>query len=281
MAPTLLKKLFDQHPQHTDYEKLLPTTQSPRNSETLEIESSDTDTYQKLTNAKDKSRNKHDIKTSCVQICPHETLSLERMKRIVHLPYFKYSGDKIDAFTRATGPYHVSEAGTHLCKPHPNDFSSLKGNSFYKYQRGYDGSYDGLMLFVRWTMNFDDHMDAASSVPGLQRFLDTLDIRLCQHTNMSDSMIAARLFRICNPSHPARDPVKAYEEVLRDRMTERCNRCDTTFKIYKEGKECHIQVKRYLGRGSSVYENRWLAQCGEEKHRLRSLGVAALQRWRI
>lgn len=281
MAPTLLKRLFDKTSQHTDYEKLLPLTPSPRSSETVVTEGSGTDTYYKPSNAKEESRNKHDIKTSCVQICPHEKLSLERMKRIVHLPYFKYSGDKIDGFTNAHRPYHVSMAGTHLCKPHPTGFSSLRGNSFYKYQQGYGGTYDGLILCVRWTMSFNDHMDIASSVSSLERFLDTLDIRLCQHTYMSDSRIAVRLYRICNPSRSARDPVKAYEEVRRGRMTERCKECHTTFETYKEGKECHILVKRYLGKGSSAYEKRWLAQCGEEKHRLRSFGVAALQKWRI
>ena len=90
------------------------------------------------------------MKTSSVRICPHETLPFERKKSIVCLPYFKYSGDKIDAVTKALGPYHVSSlTGIHLCKPHPEVVSSLTANSFHNYQRGYEGRYDGLVLCIR------------------------------------------------------------------------------------------------------------------------------------
>ncbi|KAF6237486.1 hypothetical protein HO173_004376 [Letharia columbiana] len=280
MAPTLHRKLFDKTPQRTDDERLPPPTRSSKSSETLVTEGSDTDIYKKPSSAEEKGRNKLDIKTSCVQICPHETLTFERMKRIVHLPYFRYSGDKVDGFTNGFGPYHVSSVvGNHLCKPHPNRFSSLKANSFYKYQRGYEGSYDGLLLCVHWTMSFDDHMDVASSVSDFQRFLDILDIRLCQHTKMSDSRIAAKLYKLCDSSRMARDPVEAYEEGYRGCITERCKECHTTFETYKEGEACHILVKRYLGKGSSAYEKRWLAQCGEKRHRLWSF-AAALRSWR-
>ena len=71
------------------------------------------------------------------------------MKRITHLPYFKYSGDKISAFTNAPGFHHMpSVAGTHLCKPYPKDFSSLRATGIYKYKRGFRGDYDGLVLLV-------------------------------------------------------------------------------------------------------------------------------------
>ena len=275
MAPTLLRKVFDKSPQRKDSAKLLPQLRSARSSGTLVNEGSGTE---KHPNAEEKNRNKRDIKTSCVQICPHQVLSFERMKRIVHLPYFKYSGDQIDAFTNVPGPYHLSlVGGTHLCKPHPKSFSSLKADSFYKYQQGYEGSYDGLLLYVHWTVIFDNQMGIVGSVSDLQRFLDTLDIYLCQHTKMSDLRIATKLHGFCNPSRQARDPVEAYEEEHRGRQIEGCKRCHTTFETYKEGKACRILVKRYLGKGWSPYEKRWLAQCGEEKHRLRSLGTAVLQ----
>ena len=131
-------------------------------------------------------------------------------------------------------------------------------------------------------MSFGDHKDIAGSVSDLQRFLDTLDIRFCQHTKMNDLRVAAKLYRLCNPSCPAQDPVDTYEEAHRGCIAKGCKRCPTTFETYKEGGVCHVLVKRHLGQGASVYEKRWLAQCGEKKkHRLRSFGVAALQRWRI
>ena len=277
MAPGFLRRLFDKSPQHTDFEKSILACRSPRYPRKVVPEDSDSPTSEKPSSAEIKSCNGHD----CVQICPHETLSFERMKQIIHLPYFKYSGDKIGAFTNAPSPHHISsKAGDHLCKPYPRSFSSLRANGFYKYRRGFERDYDGLVLCVYWTMNLDDHTGFAGSVSDLQRFLGTLQIRLCQHTMMDDLRIAARLYRFCNPSRRSRDPVESYEEVHCGRKTERCRRCHTTFETYKEGKACHILVKRYLGKGISAYEKRWLAQCGEEKHRLKSLGVAALQWWR-
>ena len=129
-------------------------------------------------------------------------------------------------------------------------------------------------------MSFDEHMDLARSVSLLQMFLGGLDIQLCQHTKMGDLTIAAKLHALCQPSRPARDPLETYEEEHRGRRTEICEKCQTTFETYKDGKGCHILVKRYLGKGLSVYEKRWLAQCGEGKHRLGSFGAAVLQTWR-
>lgn len=239
MAAKMLRINFDKPPQCTDHEKLHPPTQSSRSSIALVTKGSDASTYPKLSSAEEKSHHRRDMKTSCVQICPHETLSFERMKRIAHLPHFKDSGDNIDAFTKSPAPYHLSTmAGTHLCKPHPNDFSSLKSSGFYKYQRGDEGSYDGLMLCVCWTMSLADTRDFAGSISGFQRFLDTLDIRLCQHTKMSDSKIAVRVHRLCDPSRPPRDPVEVYEEGYRGCITEKCKGCHTTSRIYRERKVC-------------------------------------------
>ena len=170
-------------------------------------------------------------------------------------------------------------AGITLCKPYPKSFSSLTADSYYKYQRSFAGNYDGLLLCVCWTMSFDDHMSIAGSVSDLRTFLDKLDIHLCPHTKMSH--LAANLRRLCNPCSLVQDPVFAYGEEHRSRIINACRGCHTTFRTYKEGSTCHILVKRYLGKGDFAYDKRWLAQCGGQKHRLRSLGVAALQRLRI
>ena len=280
MAPALLKKIFKRSSQRTDYERLLSPSLNARRSEP--VVTNDTGTSKKPTSAENKDKNKHDIKTCSVQICPHETLSFERMKRIVNLPNFKSGRDKIGAFTNAPGRHHVpSSSGTYRCKPYPKGFSSLKAKGCYKYQRGWEGEYGGLVLYVDWSMNLGQHKDYTGSVSVLQRFLKALDIHLCQHITMSDSTIAGELFRFCNPGSVEMDPVKAYEEAHRGRRAHRCTRCHTTFETYQEeGEKCHILVKRCLGQGTSIYEGRWLDQCGEEKHRLRSLGVAALQNWR-
>ena len=275
MAPTLPNKLFDRISPHTDYKKLLPLSQSLTSSKIPVIEGVDPNTYERPSSAAEKSRNKHESKTSCVQICPHESLSFKRMKRTVYLPWLKFTGDRVSAFTNNNRSHISPVAGITLCKPYPKSFSSLKADSYYKYQRGFAGNYDGLMLCVCWTMSFDDHMSIAGSVSDLRTFLDKMDIHLCPHTKMSH--LAANLRRVRNPCSLA----QTYEEERRSRIVDECRGCHTTFHTYKEGSTCHILVKRYLGKGDSAYEKRWLAQCGGQKHRLRSLGVAALQRLRI
>ena len=286
MAPALLKKLFKRSSQHTDYDRLLSPSLSARSSETVVTKNLDTGgTSKKPTSAENKDKNEHDIKACSVQICPHETLSFERMKRIVDLPNFKSAArDKIGAFTKAPSLYHVpSSAGNYCCKPYPKGFSSLSAKGYYKYQLDWLGGYDGLVLCVDWSMNLDEHKDFTGSVSVLQRFLNVLDIHLCHHITMGDSTIAEALFRFCNSSRVEGDPVEAYEEAAhRGRRANQCHKCHTTFETYQEeGEACHILVKRYLGQGTSIYEWRWLNQCGEEgKHMLRSIGVAALQSWR-
>ena len=278
MAPALLRKFLEKSSQRTDYEKLPSLSGSTKSLQTIVTKNAVTGTSKESSDAENKDDNEDDIKTICIQLCPHETLSFERMKRIVHLPFFKCSGDKIGAFTKAPSPHHVpSKAGTYRCKPYPKSFSSLKANGYYRYQQGYEGGYEGLILCIDWSMNFDDHMDLVGSVSEIQRLLDALEIHLCQHTTLSDLRIATKLYRFCHSNRLAGDPVEAYEEAHRARRVDGCKKCHTTFEMFQDENACHIQVKRYLGKGISAYERRWLAQCGERRRRLRSLGVAALQ----
>lgn len=190
MALILLKRMFDKRPQSTKYEKLLsnPELQKPGDIRDWRLG---------CRYLRDESHDKQNTKDRWFQICPHETQSFRRMKRIVHLLSIKYSGDKIDAFTNAAGPHHVlSEAGTHLSKAYPVRFSSLKANSFYEYQQGYEENYDGLLLCIHWTMNFHVHMDIAGSVSDLQIRLDTLDIHGCRHATLGDLRIVAKSYRL-------------------------------------------------------------------------------------
>ena len=278
MAPALLKKLFGRSSKPTDHERLLAPSLSASSSEKVVTKKLDTGTSE-TTSTEDKDKNKHDIKTCSVQICPHEALSFERMKRIVNLPRFKYYGrNRIGAFTQASSHHHVPcSEGTYRCKPYPKDFSSLKAKGSYNYQMCWDGGYAGLVLSVDWSMNLDEHTAFTGSVPQLQNFLNALDIHLCQHITMGTSIIANELFALCNPSRVGGDPVEAYEKAHRAERGHQCMRCPTEFETYQEEEKCHILVKRYLGQGTSIYDGRWLAQCGEGNHRLRSLGVAALQ----
>lgn len=255
--------------------------QSSTSSKILVADGLFTDTHERPSSAEEKRRNNQDSKTSCVQICPHDNLSFERMKRIVRLPNFKFNKTIISAFTKNPSHHASSVAGIILCKPYPEGFSSLQAKSFYKYHSTLAGTgyHDTLILCVHWTMEIDKHNSNTNSVSDFQKFLDKYDVHLCPHMKMSH--LSAKLHRLCNPSSPAEDPVVAYEEEYRSGRIKGCEGCDTAFQAYNRGSTCHILAKRYLGKGGSAYEKRWLAQCGGQKHRLRSLGVAALERLRI
>lgn len=273
MAPALLRKLFEKSPQCADHEKLLTSSQSPKTLRKPVPGVSETDTYGKRSRTENDDRNTYDIMTSSIQICPHESLSFERMKRIVRLPNFKYSGDEICAFTNASGHYHVSsEKEMYQCRPCPEVLKSLQANAFYKYQWSRDFRFEGLVLCLDWTMRFDDHMDVTGSVWDLQSFLDTLGIDICQHMRMSDARIASKLYRLCNPDHPDHpvgDPVEAYKkEKLHRRIAYKCAGCNTTYETWKDEESCHVLIKRYLGKGKCAYQWGWLDQCGERAHTL-------------
>ena len=278
MSPALLKKFFKRSSQRTDYERIRHPSPSASISERPVTNNLDTGTSQKPTSAENKDSNKNDIKSCSVQICPHETLSFERMKRIVHLPDFKDARDKIGAFTKAPGHHHaLCSEGIYRCKPYPKDFGSLRGKGYYKYQRSFGDGYEGLVLYVEWSINLDELKAFAGSMSELGILLDVLDIHLCPHITISNSPMAAELFELCNPSDVEGDPVEAYEEAYRARAANRCTRCHTRFETYQVEEMFYILVTRYLGQGTSIYEGRWLAQCGEAKHRFRSFAVAALQ----
>lgn len=271
MAPALLRKAFEKIRPREYHDKLLPSSRNPKTSRKPVTEGSETGTYRKPPGTESGDRNTYDIMPSSIQICPHETLSFDRVKRIVRLPYFKSSGDDVCAFTNAQGHYHVSskeQGEIYRCKPCPEVFKRLKAKAYYIYERSVDPHFDGLSLYVDWTMKFDDDMDVAGSLSDFTSFLDTLEIELCQHMRMGDAHVAAKLYRLCN-SGPTGDPVEAYNKMQRRRET-KCPSCSTTYDTYREGKSCHVLVRRCLGKGISAHERVWLDQCGEGKQALRN-----------
>ena len=282
MAPALLKKLFERSPQSRDNEKRRLLTQQQRNEQTDLKDDSNIGNQKSFSSAKTEKRKKDDSEPSYVQICPHETLSFERVKRIMNLPNFQreWPRAKVGAFTSVPGHHHVlSEEGDLVCKPYRDTFKSLEARGYYRYVESHCGTTDGFMLCVDWTMEVDHLMDTITdSLTDLQSFLDTLDINLCQHVKLGDCRITTKLYNFCNEYRPIQDPVEAYiGRRIGDQME--CRKCYTTFDIREEGDVFRITVKRYMGLGFSAYDHRWLIQCGEERHTLKSIGVAAKQSW--
>lgn len=276
MAPALLRKLFDKPPPREDHDQLLTSGQSPETSREPVTKVSETGTDREPSSTRNDDRNISDITKCSIQICPHETLSFERMKRILGLPNFKYNRKEICAFTNVSGHYQVlSKEETYQCRPRLEVCRSLKADAFCTYNRNLDGGLRDLIVTIDWTMKLDAHMDVAGSLPDMQRFLDRFHIELCRHMFMSHPKIATKLLRLCNPEAPVEEPVEGYEEMQR-RRAEKCPGCNTTYDVYKDEESYHVLIKRYLGPGKSAYYKGWLDQCGEKGHALRSFGAATM-----
>ncbi len=208
--------------------------------------------------------------SSFVQICPHETLSFERLATIADLPNIKTNGKKIDALRPDPDQHHRghdkdTKEPQDSCKPLgykvDSYIGSLKGFGTYRWKK--DAHVPGIVLSYHWEMRclVPDKVKGSSSTE-LQEFLEKTNIQLCPHKNISDMEIVNVIYGIVNPNGKPADPIDRYlaKEVGHD-----CGICGTKIKVYKrkDGKDktCRVDTKRYLGKGESAGDINWLAQC--------------------
>lgn len=224
---------------------------------------------------KEKSQATQDL-AGVVQICPHETLSFERLQRITNLPNFKQNGKKIDALTPTSEHHHrghdkdTNEAQD-SCKPLGYDVSntsgyadfmaSLKGFGTYIWKSS--GPVPGILLSFHWEMRCVDTTKVKCRSPNeLQAFLEKTEIQLCAHKKISDMDVVNGIYGIVNPLGKPVDPIDRYmtKEVGYD-----CEKCGTRIKVYKRknGSErtCRVDTKRFLGKAEQNEDPVWRAQC--------------------
>ena len=192
-----------------------------------------------------------------LQLCPHETLSFERLHNTADAIASMNTGETIDALTLSCNEHHsqpdpTSKNARYICVSSP---SSLRGCGTYSSESGKDPSHTiGVMLSFSWELGFLDGVRVQiETAAELQHFLHANDIWLCPHKQISDSDVVNAIYSfVKKPSGP--------------KVTTGCDRCDTDIKVYTsmEGCDqmCRVTTKRYLGLLEKSDDPIWLAQCG-------------------
>lgn len=195
-----------------------------------------------------------------VRLCPHETLSFKRAQRILSLYGQGDLHPTMDAFTSGPELYHSELSGgefgrrkhPRFCKQDPNGYDVLQATSDYGFEKG-------LILNIRWQLNFGAHQELLKSVERLQQFLDSCDILLCPHKKLSDDEIAFKTFYSLEPPT---DPIEKFE--IASMKIKGCNQCGTEFWVSgRDDKKCRVETFRPLGTIESVDDKQWLAQCSD------------------
>ena len=205
-----------------------------------------------------------------VQICPHETLSFDRLQRIANLPNFKSNGKKIDVLTPASDHHHRghdkdTKEPQDSCKPLGYDLKtfigSLKGFGTYSWKAA--GHNPGLVLSFHWEMRCLDSCKVKSdSSTELMAFLEQTNIQLCPHKKLSDVDIVNGIYGIINPLGKPIDPIDRY---LTKEVSNDCEHCGTKITVYRRkggaGKTCRVDTKRFLGKAKERGDSAWQNQC--------------------
>lgn len=195
-----------------------------------------------------------------VRLCQHETLSFKRAQRILSLYGQGDLYPTMDAFTSAAPLNHNELSGgefgrrkhPRLCKPDPNGYDVLQATSDYAFE-------DGLILNIRWQLNFQAHPELLKSAECLQQFLDSCNVLLCPHKKLSDEEIAFKTFYSLEPPT---DPVEKFE--IASMKIKGCDQCGTNFWVSgRDDKKCRVETFRPLGTIESVVDKQWLAQCSD------------------
>ena len=205
-----------------------------------------------------------------VQICPHETLSFDRLQRILALPNFKdvFLNKTLDALTANCTPsqQHDFSPGSYtrtcrLPQAEGSCYTSPQGTFVYHY----DHNQRGLSLHSNWTFT---HTPSAvdDSYGTLRRFLDHTGVWLCPHRRLGDPVVAEALHGRLHPDQ-VMDPVEQYEVQARSR--DNCEACETGFEMdYGPGRlgghqrVVTVSTARFVGGAEAVDDPVWRAQCG-------------------
>lgn len=210
-----------------------------------------------------------------VHLCPHETLSFNRLRRIANLSGFRrshdyhFSGDVLDLDAFTEGSFHRTLSKSTLtgaktgrparrCRPDPSS-KFLTGSSNY---HAADSDMQ-VELQAEWELDFDVRWRAFSSASELENFVEGFDVQLCPHVALSDKMIIEKIWRIINPRVPAADSLEEAEVNAWVKQMVNCRLCDSSFRVEKDlfVKVARVRVERKLGEGKDVADKSWLDQC--------------------
>lgn len=214
--------------------------------------------------------------SSCdsIRVCPHATSSFERIQRIVKLPNFKNSYEGLDTLTPGSDHRDHFTSGFRLCKPDSGSNLCIKGWGEYLYDK-YGTVYpwkarnpsekaEGLVLQFFWMIDFSNvPREQRQSRDDINHLLSQARVEICTHLTLSSPLVVAAVNRTLHPGDDEVDPIDLWEAGCTNGITTvACEECATVAEIHGVGTHSKVDTKRYLGRGETPSDPRWLAQCG-------------------
>ena len=184
MRSKLFQRLLGKRSQLEGDDENSLSGQSSRSSMTLVLRNAD---YGKLADGKKTGKNetrKHRANhppQPFVQLCPHQQLSFERLKRTVGLPEFKESGKPVDVIT--AGRYFHSQRvptdyGSFACQPNTNSKNRLWGLGSYTYRQNHLFAKSGLELSFHWWIRLRNDSGVPYTLLRLQAWLGLANVWL-------------------------------------------------------------------------------------------------------
>ena len=122
----------------------------------------------------------------CVWICPHETLSFQRLQRILNLPGFRWTG--MEALSAVPTPYHdaitTGSKPSQICRPHPvsSEPQCAEGQAEYDYNK----VHEYMKLKTHWRIDFTRYQHLFDSYKSVQYLLTRSNVWLCPHRRLGD-----------------------------------------------------------------------------------------------
>ena len=194
--------------------------------------------------------------SSRLQICPHEALSFEGLRKIAESLAISSNDVAIDALTRGCCEHRsqldpTTKGEKNICTSSPG---LLRGFGTYISDDDKDSSpTPDVVLCFHWDLGvLAGIRGQIENAAELQQFLGADGIRLCPHKQLSDSDVVNAVFGfVQRPSG-------------QDVFT-RCDRCETEIKVLAtvegDDRTCRVVTKRRLGTGKKPDDPVWLAQC--------------------
>ena len=212
----------------------------------------------------------------CVQLCPHEFLSFDRLQRILALPNFKQSNEGIDALGSRYIEQHVHAPldPFRSCEPKESRGRVFSSGVVLRFlaestKYGYRQKTPGMELRASYVLDLfwlKDSNNSKTFRQELKKNLEDSGIFLCPHRRMSDKWVIERVCLALRPKDTHIDPIDEWlvkEDLKRNLGPNRdiCSECIATLRIRGRPDLLLIDVVRFLGEGKDPNDPIWLAQC--------------------
>ena len=213
------------------------------------------------------------VRTQVIQLCPHETMSFERLQVILDLPNFKKGFRSIDASGATTVPQHSrsSADSSRMCKLDKNHSKCTITRDvrlIYVNQASHaDSRYRHPRLEIRSNWHSYDPRTTASQMSKeyIRGYLNSVERALCPHQALDMTWLIDTYYLIVHSDKQDMDPVDEWliqaDGTTRKPYRYDCPHCATVYKVSGISYYISIDIERFLGRGTSATDPEWAAQC--------------------